>query len=129
MLLIPHFVARSPLHGYGCFTAVPIQRGAALWEFNPEVDRRFTPAERDQSPPAVQKELDHFGYMDGGLIVMCGDGARWFNHSDTPNCAESADRQRTLAARDIAAGEELTSNYRDFDEGGHACAAFLEAGQ
>jgi len=37
------------------------------------------------------------------------------NHADAPNCDDSGDTF-TVARRDIAAGEELTCDYRSFDE-------------
>ena len=48
-----------------------------------------------------------------GLYVLCGDNGRYFNHSDAPNTVSSGisfgdDR----ALRDLAIGEELTSDYR-----------------
>ena len=47
------------------------------------------------------------------MYVLCGDNGRYFNRSDTPSTVSDAisfgdDR----AARDLAAGEELTSDYR-----------------
>ncbi len=53
------------------------------------------------------------------MYVFCGDDARYFNHSDTPNTRgeESEDGYgETYALRDIEAGEELTGDYNEFDE-------------
>ncbi len=49
--------------------------------------------------------------------MLCGDDARFFNHSDTPNCFDFPDERggTTVAARDIDPGEELTSDYASFD--------------
>ena len=45
-------------------------------------------------------------------ITLCGDHAKHMNHSDDPNLL---DLETNVAARDIAAGEELTCNYYIFD--------------
>ncbi len=42
------------------------------------------------------------------------------NHSENPNCIEEKspdgeEEGKTIALRDIQKGEELTSNYRDYD--------------
>ena len=62
----------------------------------------------------------HYGYIDPRLnryILGC-DEVRFFNHSDTPNVVPDFTRDRhgvDIAARDIAAGEELTVNYEWVD--------------
>jgi len=45
------------------------------------------------------------------MMVLCADHAKHVNHSDDPNLLETPDGLREYAARDIAAGEELTCNY------------------
>lgn len=47
-------------------------------------------------------------------MVLCGDNARFMNHSFEPNCDDDGG-EFTTAARDIEAGEELTCDYRRFD--------------
>ena len=47
---------------------------------------------------------------------MCIDNEKYINHSDDPNCVFTADGNKAIAARDIKAGEEITQNYKDFDE-------------
>ena len=42
------------------------------------------------------------------------DNARYTNHSYIPNTM--AKGKKTLAARDIEAGEEITENYYTFDD-------------
>ena len=45
--------------------------------------------------------------------MLCGDDGRFFNHSSTPSCDDSAD-DITVAVRDIEIGEELTVDYTTF---------------
>jgi len=47
------------------------------------------------------------------LWVLCGDNARHFNHSDVPTTISNAiSFGEDRAAADLAAGIELTSDYR-----------------
>jgi SET domain-containing protein len=46
--------------------------------------------------------------------VFCSDSAKFMNHSSNPNCHDPQD-YLTIAARDRAAGEELTCDYSAFD--------------
>ena len=46
------------------------------------------------------------------VITLCGS-FRHMNHAAEPNVLSLSDRD--VAARDIAAGEELTCDYRTFD--------------
>ena len=51
------------------------------------------------------------------MYVLCFDDARYFNHSDNPNCKtiESLDDKEgvEIAGKDIQKGEELTVNYKN----------------
>jgi hypothetical protein len=72
-------------------------------------------------PEGVREFLDMHGYvteMNGRRwILLCGDHAKHMNHRDQPNVGETVDQgaPAEVALRDIAAGEELTCNYYDFD--------------
>ena len=47
-----------------------------------------------------------------GVYVLCGDNGRYFNHSDRPSTVSDAiSFGEDRAVRDLAAGEELTSDY------------------
>jgi SET domain-containing protein len=52
--------------------------------------------------------------------VLCNDDDRYINHSEIPNVIPVAQGPGTepywIAARDIHEGEELTCDYRHFDE-------------
>ena len=52
-------------------------------------------------------------YRENNKWVLCGDNAKFFNHSETPNCKDGIGLSYTIADRDIKAGEELTGNYKD----------------
>lgn len=115
MLLIPTCVARSVIHGFGLFAAAPIKAGTLVWRLERDVDWCLAPAELESAPAKIQERLRWHAYLDRrGFYVYSGDGTKFMNHSDTPNCVDLNDDEAG-AARDIAAGEELTCNYKSFD--------------
>ncbi len=96
MLLVKTYLDRSAIHGIGLFAGERIRKGTVIWRRSPEIDLLLTAL---------------------GKFVLCGDDARFFNHADAPNCHDIPDEGGgpTVAARDIEAGEELTSDYASFD--------------
>ncbi|HEX9887561.1 MAG TPA: SET domain-containing protein [Longimicrobiales bacterium] len=114
MFRVPTYLAPSPIEGIGVFTPLPIAAGTLLWEITTGVDWEMTPAELDGFPEPYQTSLRRWCYEnERGLFVLCGDNARFMNHSFAPNCDDSG--ELTVAVRDIAPGEELTCDYRSFD--------------
>jgi uncharacterized protein len=116
VLLIPVRVRASPIHGLGAFAVAPIARGTPVWRFTPGFDLDIDPVALERQPGHFRKVLLHYGYLDPRLrrYILCCDDARFINHSAEPNLAPdySADRYGVdVAARDVAAGEELTIDY------------------
>jgi len=120
MILVAAQSAPSPIHGTGLFAAQFIPAGTAVWRFDPSVDMALHPKQFNTlSPRFVSQNMDHW-YLDphSGLYVLCGDEARYMNHSNDPAVVSDYDRDRfglDVATRDIAAGEEITCNYYHFD--------------
>lgn len=115
MLRVPTFLAPSTVHGTGVFTAVAIPAGTPVWEFVEGVDWRLTPDELTSFPQPYQALIRHYAYLESsGLYVLCGDNAKFMNHSSEPNC-DDPEGELTVADRDIAPGEELTCDYCRFD--------------
>lgn len=118
MLLVRIRLAPSPIHGIGVFAVDPIPKGAEVWRFTPGLD--LDPRVLDAQPQLARERLLHYGYIDPRLnryILGC-DEVRFFNHSDTPNLIPDFNLDRygvDIAARDVAAGEELTVDYEFVD--------------
>lgn len=52
-----------------------------------------------------------------GNYILCGDNARFLNHSFNPNLvADDSGGENDVAVRNITAGEELTVDYSQFDD-------------
>ncbi|MFN0068639.1 MAG: SET domain-containing protein [Limisphaerales bacterium] len=120
MLLIPARVGPSAIEGNGLFAVVPIPAGTPVWRFQPDFDRAFVPAAVAALPPPAREHLARFAWFrrDDGHAILSGDHACFMNHADLPNTGlppGAVDPETTLALRDIAAGEELTCDYRAFD--------------
>lgn len=116
MLLVPVRVGPSPIHGLGAFADEPIAEGTPVWRFTPGFDLDLDPSELVRQPGHFRKVLLHYGYLDKRLqrYILCCDDARYINHSDAPNLASNHAHDRygvDVAARNIAAGEELTIDY------------------
>jgi SET domain-containing protein len=120
MMTIPTFVSESKIHGMGIFSAVDIKKDTIVWQFNPIVDQKFSDNEFlemcDHMSYENEQKIRSWSYFEGNTWILCGDGAKFFNHSDTPNCKDEIGSPQTVACRDIKAGEEFTANYKDLDE-------------
>jgi hypothetical protein len=122
MLLVPTYLAPSPIHGIGLFAAEPFARGTLLWVFQPGLDLLYDQAFIDSLPELARAQILRHCYRDpdSGLYVLCGDDARFWNHAAEPNTenVELPDNEQggTAATRDIQRGEELTCDYRTFDD-------------
>jgi uncharacterized protein len=121
MLLVPTRLAQSTLHGLGVFAVAPIAKGTPVWRFAKGLDMEFAPDIVPTLPAHVQEFFAHYGYLDRNVqrIILCFDDARFVNHSDMPNVATDYAQDPyglDVALRDIAAGEEITMNYEDFEK-------------
>lgn len=112
MNTIKTYPDKSQIHGIGLFAAEFIPKGTLVWQFNPLLDKMWTKEEYQNLnvPPCVRFFLKIYTYYDESRVVLCGDNARFTNHSENPNC-EAQDFLKSVAIRDIAIGEEMTENY------------------
>ena len=115
MLLVPTVVRPSPIAGLGLFSAGPIPAGTTIWVFNQGVDWRFDRRQLDAFPDGYRELLEHWSYEEvEGVFVLCGDNAKFMNHSFDPNCLDLPP-EITVTRRAIEADEELTCDYRMID--------------
>jgi SET domain-containing protein len=114
MMMVQTVLKPSEIHGLGVFLLEPVRRGDLIWRFDSRIDRVYTPAEVASLPTHVQTYLRTYStwHEPSGLFVLCGDNGRYFNHSAAPSTVSNAiSFGEDHAARDLAAGEELTSDY------------------
>lgn len=121
MLLVKTSLRPGGIHGLGLFAAEFIPARTVVWRFHPGVDIRLTAGQIAGLSEASREQTRKYTYRERrtGLYVLCGDDARFFNHSPDPNCLDICEGDGgddvTLARRDIEADEELTCDYALFD--------------
>lgn len=121
MLLVKTTIGPSKIHGLGLFAAERIPKGTYVWKFMPDLDIVKTKNEVNTLQPVIQDLFIRRAYLDSHKqkYVLSPDGSMFVNHSVHSNLVQdfSADPYGPeIAARDIEAGEELTENYRDYDD-------------
>ena len=120
MMLIETRVAPSAIHGLGLFTVKFVPRGTPVWKFQPGFDHDFSPDQFAALPPLARRHTRWFCFVSqaDGHVILSGDHACFINHAPNPNTGAPPQAVWpivTVALRDIAAGEEITCNYLDYD--------------
>lgn len=119
MMLIRCYLAPSTIEGLGVFTSEPIAKGDPVWRFDERFDRMIAKPDVETATPHVREFIERYGYDMPGWpehLALDADEGRFMNHSDAPNLDFRAP-DVGYALRDIAAGEELTCDYREFTIG------------
>lgn len=90
--------------------------GTLFWEYLPDVDLAWSKEEFVRLPETAQQTIRHYGYLDKGSQEwrLGFDNDRFMNHSDNPNIIDKDGK--VVVGRDIQAGEEITCDYRVFDD-------------
>ena len=115
MMMVETELRPSNIQGIGIFLVEAVSKGQIIWRFDSRVDRVYSEAELDGLPPVTSAFLRRFStwHEPTGLWILCGDNGRHFNHSDTPNTvSQGIAFGEDIAADDLPAGTELTSDYR-----------------
>jgi hypothetical protein len=130
MLLVETELAPSPIHGIGAFLLEPVRAGQVIWRFDDRIDRVIADDELRAMPARLRDYLLTYSayHVALKLWVLCGDNGRHFNHSDEPNTLSLGIAfGDDIAASDLPAGTELTTDYRSicdaFRRGGYDFAA------
>ena len=118
MLLVETYIAPVAGKGIGLFAKTSILKGETYWLRNEAFDRIFSPEVLTKFPRNVIEYIQKHGFLEvNGNWYLCGDNARFSNHSVNSNSVNHFDASglidRCFAAFDIAANEEITCNYFD----------------
>lgn len=117
MMLVRTYLANSAIEGVGIFADEPIKAGDIVWKLEPKFDVFFTESDVENLPPHMQDFVSRYGYphmSQPGITVLEADNGRFMNHCEQPN-TDFTRFDLGYAIRDIAAGEEITCNYFEFD--------------
>ena len=115
MIIVPTYLEKSQVHGFGVFASEFIPKGAKVWEFNPIFDLTFSEEEFERLPPSVRQEIEIHLYQPEpqGRLYYESTMGKYMNHSREPN-VDFSEVGVGWATRDISPGEELTCDYRHF---------------
>ena len=119
MLLVKTYLGLSNIHRIGIFAGENIRKGTVIWRYEDGYDLKIPLVKFNTLPQPAKAQILHYGYLHEGFYVLCSDDSRYFNHSANPNTEEQESPEGegiTVALVDIEKGDELTCNYRDFDE-------------
>jgi len=96
--------------GYGVIATKDIPKGSITWVMD-KLDRSFSGRALKRLGPSYYEIMKKYCFRDAkGRYVLCGDIARYVNHSFNPNCLTTA-YDFEFAVRDIKKGEQLTNHY------------------
>lgn len=114
MNLIKTFINRSPIQGLGLFAAEFVPKGILVWKLNANIDVVYSKGEYENLDVTELEKLylDKYVYGLNGLYCLCGDDARFTNHSDNPNTG-GGDFYTCYALKDINIGDEITNDYNE----------------
>lgn len=112
MLKVRTRIAASAIHGIGLFADEPIAAGTVIWDYDPHFDITFTAEDLAGLSAPARELVEKYAYFEEelGAYILCGDDARFMNHSPIPNTVE-VKGIRTVASQAIAPEEEITCNY------------------
>jgi len=111
-------------YGLGLFAAELIKKDEIIWMFDPRFDRVIQKHDLQQFDQLTLDYIKKYGYTDeADRIILCGDDDRFVNHSfedfNMLDFIHPVFGSITTAKRNIEIGEELTSNYEQFDSNFH----------
>ena len=121
MIYIKTKIKESSIHGIGCFADENIQKGTIIWKFVKEFDQEFPRDFIQKLSNASRQQFLKYAYVSKttGNYILCSDDTRFFNHSNESNvknvALEGEQEGIDIANRDILCGEELTYDYRVFN--------------
>jgi hypothetical protein len=58
MLIIPTYLEKSAIHGFGVHAKQAIPKGTKVWSYHPVFDIRISPEEFAKLPPSSQREIE-----------------------------------------------------------------------
>ncbi len=114
MILIKYFLDKSDVHGIGLFARENIKKGTIIYVPNDLLDIKLSKEEFKKLSVFDQKIIKHYGFLNSGVWHLAFDDIRFLNHSFNSNVTEVGGK--LIAKYDIAVGEELLQDYREFEE-------------
>ncbi|MFA6476461.1 MAG: SET domain-containing protein [Candidatus Paceibacterota bacterium] len=114
MFIKKTYLDKSTIQGIGLFSDEDIKKGELVYKHSPKLQQVLTPEELNLLEKDEKKTFTHYGYLWEGKWYLDFDDIRFLNHSDEPSLALT--QEGIVATRDIVKGEELTQDYKDFED-------------
>lgn len=116
MLLVETFLNTSPGKGVGLFAKFDIPKNTKYWVRNERFDKVISVTELKDYPLIASDYITKYGFLEkSNNWYLCGDNARFSNHSSSPNTLHLFNQegllQYCIALCDIHTGDEITCNY------------------
>jgi SET domain-containing protein len=112
MLLIDTYLDKSKIQGVGVFSKENITKGKKIKEVRPEFEIRFDKTNLPRMPLALANFIQTHAHEENENEYCLGiDNEKYLNHSDNPTVNDEG-----YALKDIKIGDEITIDYRDFDD-------------
>jgi len=104
--------------GSGLFTVEEVKKGDIVFRDDPTIDRIFSAKQVAVMSEAMKEFVHFYASYDKKKdeYYLDVDNTKFLNHSNTPNITYIEETGVMVATRDIEAGEELTSDYREYDD-------------
>ena len=117
MLLVETYIDNSAGKGMGLFAKQYISKGEKYWMRNELFDKVITEIYLSYLPNLAVQFIKKYGFMEITTDwYLCGDNAKYSNHSDLSNTNYHFDKDGLIefytALKDIAIGEEIFCDYR-----------------
>ncbi|MDQ5971222.1 MAG: uncharacterized protein QG566_168 [Patescibacteria group bacterium] len=119
MFLKKCYLDKSPIHGIGLFAGEDIKMGQNIWLPSHQLTFHFNDSELKTLPSQEIRIVKHYGYLHKKTNIwhFCSEDSRYINHSENPNTYLTPENtDGFMAKKDIKKDEELTQDYRDFEE-------------
>jgi len=122
MLQVKSYIAPSKIEGIGLFAGEEIKKGTITWKYTPGFDLEYSQDELDSMAPSLRDYIKTYASLSmiSNLYILGSDNVKFTNHSSDPNLEAvivSGQREKVaIAKRDIKKGEEMTIDYRTFDQ-------------
>jgi len=114
MLLIDTYLDKSKIQGVGVFANENAKKGERIKEVRPEFEIEFNSDNLPKMPLALANFINTHSYereLGSKILVMGIDNEKYLNHSTNPSVDDEG-----IALKDIKVGDEITIDYRDFDD-------------
>lgn len=119
MLLVKTYIDKSAIHGIGLFAGQAIRKGVVVYKLSPGLDISLSKNEMNRLDSNSRELIKYHGYLEkNNKWHLAFDNIRFCNHNKNGNITvdKSNKKYQLIAKRDIEKNEELTQNYKEYEQ-------------